>query len=114
MKHLIALALLCLVFGCKKDNSFKQVDLDISVPANTTYNFQVKNSSSGSTDIGISDSETNFQHSITAKSGDKLLVTFYFTTQGYQYGQGTATFTYGSKTLLTINGGNGNQTVNVP
>jgi hypothetical protein len=115
MKHFSLLAIICLLAcsGCKKETPSRTIQLKITVPAHTTYNLSVRNNS-GTLLLLLDHATTNSNEPIVAKSGDKLTMSYGFITDGYQYGQGTAIFTYNGQTLVTINGGNGTRTLDVP
>jgi uncharacterized protein YcfL len=109
---LLALVFLLIVSGCKKDYKYRDIQIQVTVPSNTTFDIRIVNG--GVPVLSETNSSTNLTTTILAKSGDKLAVAYQFVTQSQQNGQGLATFTYNGQVLLTINGGNGNQTVSVP
>jgi len=111
-KAAIILLSIIAFYGCKKEATTKSIQMQITVPANTTYNINVTDGNSPL--LGINNQSTNFSYTLVAKSGDKLTVVYGFITGGQQYGQGVVTFDYNSQVLLTIKGGNGTQTVTVP
>lgn len=118
MKHLSLLALVCLLslVGCKKDTPLRTIQLQVTVPAYTVSNLTVNDPEAQITSIGLNSMNLPLtqDETLTPKKGDKLTIVYGFATDGSQYGQGTATFTYNGQTLLKINGGNGTQTIIVP
>lgn len=109
----ITFTLFCLLilWGCKKDSKSEIIQVNVAVPANTTYSLQIKNANN---DIDIPNGASNNSFTLNASSGDKIPIVYEFATQQKPYGQGTITFTYNSKTLLLINGGAGTQTLSIP
>ncbi len=115
-KNLITLLCLCFLCGCKKDQTEKTINIQVTdINSTTTFTFQLQNAQGGSPDFELQNSNTNGNYSTTAIGGQKLnLLAWTFLTQQEQYGQGKITVTEGSQTLLTINGGYGSNTVTVP
>jgi len=109
---LFAIIIGCCLFGCKKDSPVVEViNVNVTVPILTTYSLGIKNANN---DVGIANAMTNAVFTINAYSGDQIPVVYDFETQGQSTGQGTITFTYSGKTLLSINGGSGTQTLSIP
>jgi hypothetical protein len=108
------LAIFCLlaISGCKKDDKYRNIQLQVTIPANTTFDIRIVKA--GFPIMSETNSNTNLTWSALAKSGDTLAVAYQFVTQGQQNGQGLATFSYNASVLLTINGGSGNGIVKVP
>ena len=100
------------ISGCKKDDKYRNVQLQVTIPANTTFDIKVVKA--GFPIMSETNSNTNLMWSTLAKSGDTLAVSYQFVTQGQQNGQGVATFSYNAKVLLSINGGSGSGIVKVP
>lgn len=109
---LFALIISFCFFGCKKAAPVVEViNVNVTIPILTTYSLGIKNANN---DVGINNAMTNAVFTINAFSGDQIPVVYDFETQGQSTGQGTITFTYNGKTLLTINGGSGTQTLSIP
>lgn len=105
-------AVMLAISGCKKDDKYRNVQLQVTIPANTTFDIKVVKA--GFPIMSETNSNTNLTWSTLAKSGDTLAVSYQFVTQGQQNGQGVATFSYNANVLLSINGGSGSGIVKVP
>ena len=112
-KYLLILLIIGFVLsGCKKASSpFEVIQVNVSIPILTVYSLQISNTNN---DVNITNASTNAIFTINAHSGDQIPVVYQFATQNETTGKGTITFTYNGSTLLTINGGNGTQTLSVP
>jgi hypothetical protein len=108
---LIAIIIGFALSGCKKEAALEVINVNVTVPILTTYTLSIKNANN---DVGIYNAMNNAIFTITGHSGDQIPVVYEFQTQGDSTGQGTITFTYGSNTLLTINGGTGSKTLTFP
>ncbi|RWY50021.1 hypothetical protein [Mucilaginibacter gilvus] len=108
----VALAALCLS-ACKKESQLKTIEIKSSnIDKNTTYNLTVKRD--GGILLAAEREAKSTNYTLTASSGEALVVDYMFTTAGNQYGQGHFSFTYNGTSLLEVNGGSGTHTIVVP
>jgi hypothetical protein len=117
MKYLFFITGLCaLLFSCKKDAPLRNIEMQITGvnQATTQYNIHITNPANASPNIDLVNAISNQVVPFTVPSGSQLTITYNFTTQGDQFGQGYVRFIYGTDTLLKINGGFGTQNLNIP
>jgi hypothetical protein len=113
---LILIAGLFVLCACKKEQAIRTIDIQITniATTGTTYNLNVTNANGSSPHVQVDNGATNQNLTFTCPAGATLTVTYNFTTQGQQYGQGNIEFIYQSQSLLKIDGGFGTQTIHVP
>jgi len=113
---ILSLGILCLC-ACKKESSNQTIQGTLTAPAYTQYLVTIKNSKN---DVVIQNDNINLTtpqantFTLLARSGDRIPITYNFNTQEQQYGQGKIVLSLNGKTLLSINGGSGTQTLVIP